>query len=197
MQRIGRIKQLQVQRASLKAGEKPYRFYDPTPLLVVKKLYLTSNGVIAHSIDDETIIDIHNSIHPLTRNREENDISLGFTSHYQSMRTRFGAHITAGIAGENILVETETEQMLADLAHGLVIESQQTGQKTYLTDIIVATPCLEFSRFSAQEPQASNEQIKETLQFLNHGRRGFYAKLAPEQKERFIEVGDILFALDE
>lgn len=194
MRYIGRIKQLQVQRASLKVGEKPHRCYDPTPLLVVEKLSLTSNGVIGQSFEGERLIDIHNSTHHLSRNREENDVSLGFTSHYEAMRTRFGPHLTDGIAGENILIETATEQTLTDLAHGIIIESKRTGQRISLTDIIIAAPCLEFSQFAVKEkePHASNEQVKEALQFLHLGRRGFYARLAG-QEEVVVEVGDVVF----
>src|SRR5437763_11509151 len=32
---IGRVKQVQVQRSSLKVGERPHAYYDPTPLFVV------------------------------------------------------------------------------------------------------------------------------------------------------------------
>lgn len=197
MRQIGHIQQLQIQTASLKVGEKPNRHYDPTPLLIVHKLYLTGNGALGQSIDGEQVLDIHNNTHPLSRNRADNDISVGFTSHYQAMRTRFGSHITNGIAGENILVEAAAEPTLAELAHGLVIKARQTGQTIYLTDVIAIPSCIEFSYFTAREPQASNEQIKETLQFLQHGRRGFYARLAAGQDGGVIEVGDVLFVVDE
>jgi hypothetical protein len=197
MHQIGIVKQLQVQRASLTVGEKPNRSYDPTPLVVVQKLYLTRNGGIGQSLEGERIVDIHNNTHPLSRNRGDNGISLGFTSHYQTMRTRFGLHITDGVAGENILVETEAELTSTKLAHGLIIQSRQTGESLYLTAIAAISPCLEFAHFAMREREASNEQIKETLQFLQHGRRGFYAKLATGQDEGIIEVGDVVFVGDE
>ena len=196
MRRIGSVKQLQIQLASLKVGKKPDRYYDPTPLLAVEKLYVMMNGAIGQSFDGERIVDIHNSTHPLSHNSGENAISISFTSHYQAIRARFGTDITDGCAGENILVETATEQTLAELAHGLVIQSRQTGHSIHLREILVATPCIEFSYFVLREPQATSEQIKEALQFLHYGRRGFYASLADEQEEGTIEVGDEVFVLD-
>jgi hypothetical protein len=37
MREIGSIKQLQIQRATLKQGQRPQRYYDPAPLLVVAR----------------------------------------------------------------------------------------------------------------------------------------------------------------
>src|SRR5579859_2734619 len=196
MRQIGSVKQLQIQLASLKVGEKPDRRYDPTPLLAVEKLYLDRNGAVGQSFDGERIVDLHNSTHPLSHNRGENEISISFSSHYQAIRDRFGAHSADGCAGENILVETAIEQTLAELVHGLVIQSKQTGEYIHLTDILAATPCVEFSHFVLREPQASSKQIKETLQFLHYGRRGFYARLADGQEEGIVEVGDVVFVLD-
>lgn len=196
MRQIGSVKQLQIQLASLKVGEKPHRLYDPTPLLAVEKLYLTGNGAIGQSFDGEQIIDIHNSKHPLSHHTGDNAISFSFTGHYQAIRASFGTHITDGCAGENILIETQTEPTLPELAHGLVIQSRQTEQYIHLTDILTATPCVEFSHFVLQDSQASSSQIKETLQFLNHGRRGFYASLADGQTGGVIQIGDVVFVLN-
>ena len=62
--------------------------------------------------------------------------------------------------------------------------------------MVVATPCIEFSQFAinAQMPP-SNELIKETLQFLNDGMRGFYATLPEMEELTVVQAGDILFAL--
>ena len=109
------------------------------------------------------------------------------------MRTRFGSHIADGVAGENILVEAEDERLLTELVHGLVIQSRQTERYIYLIELLVAAPCVEFSRFALREEQASNEEIRETLQFLHLGRRGFYARLASGQEEGVVEVGDGVF----
>ncbi len=197
MQEIGRIKQIQVQRSSLKAGLRQHRYYDPTPLQVVSSLLLTPRGVVGITTEGEQVMDVHNEDHPDSRNRGgDNDISIGFTSHYQAMRKHFGAHLVDGIAGENILVETEREPIQADLEPGIVIKRRDKEQLIYLTRVEVATPCIEFSQFAINaQMSTSNELIKETLQFLNNGRRGFYATLPELQEMVVVQTGDILFAL--
>src|SRR5262245_7402295 len=46
MVEIGQLVQLQIQRSSLKTGEKPNRVYDPAPLLSVDELWVTPDGVL-------------------------------------------------------------------------------------------------------------------------------------------------------
>jgi hypothetical protein len=198
MREIGRIKQVQVQRSPLKAGQKPNRVYDPAPLLVVSKLLLSRKGTIGFTAEGEQIIDVHHVDHPDSRNVDEiNGISIGFSSHYQAMRGRFGGHLVDGCAGENILVETDDEQSLAGLERGVVIQVAATGQMINLHGLMVAAPCVEFSRFAARTMEPiSNEQLKATLQFLDDGRRGFYATLAEPDEQIAIQAGDSVFALD-
>ncbi|MFL5804795.1 MAG: MOSC domain-containing protein [Roseiflexaceae bacterium] len=194
MHEIGRIKQVQVQRASLKAGERPYRYYDPTPLLVVDGLLLSPSGVVGLSAGGEQVIDVHNADHPASKNqRGINGISIGFTSHYQAMRERFGPHLTDGIAGENILVAADRAFALADVGARLAIQTAG-GAVLYLADLLVAAPCVEFSQFAAsQAERLPPEALKATLQFLDDGRRGFYASLAGEPAEAIVRAGDRVF----
>jgi len=192
---IGRIKQVQVQRASLKAGERPYRYYDPTPLLVVDGLLLSPGGVIGLSANGEQVIDVHNTGHPASKNqRGLNGISIGFTSHYQAMRERYGLHLADGIAGENILVESDRDFALADLGERLAIRTAG-GALVYLADLLVAAPCVEFSQFAAsQGEKLPPEALKDALQFLHDGRRGFYARPAGELEGATVRAGDAVFA---
>src|SRR5215212_7085368 len=105
MRKLGLIKHVQLQRASLKQGQRPQRYYDPTPLLLVERLQLTPGGVRAVSAEGVPIIDIHHADHPETKNSQgKNGISISFTSHYRAMRERYGAHLPDGCAGENILI---------------------------------------------------------------------------------------------
>lgn len=197
MHEIGRIKQVQIQRSSLKIGQKPYRYYDPSPLLVVNSLLLSTRGVMGIAAEGEEIIDVHHADHPSSRNRKINAISIGFTSHYQSIRTHFGPHLPDGCAGENILVETEDEQELARLEHGIAIQSANTGLVIRLIDIIAAAPCVEFSQFASCDIMPLvGERLKEALQFLDNGKRGFYMALAPTQEPVAIQAGDMVFALE-
>ena len=57
--------------------------------------------------------------------------------------------------------------------------------------LITAAPCVEFSRFVhlSAEPLTS-DQLRTTLQFLDGGMRGFYARLADGQPEAEIRAGD-------
>lgn len=180
MRQIGKVKQIQVQRASLKVGRSPARYYDPAPIQVVEKLLLTTEGVVGVTTEGEQILDIHNSSHPQTKNAGGvNGVSLGFSSHYGAMRRQFGSHLWDGCAGENILVETEEELTLDALGERVAFQDQESGAWLYLGQLQVAAPCVEFSHFALNEPlSASAEKIRETLIFLNEGLRGFYASFA-------------------
>jgi hypothetical protein len=197
LHQIGSIKQVQIQRSGLKVGKKPGRYYDPTPLLPVSRLLLTNDGVIGITDENTHILDAHHADHAYSRHKKGvYRISIGFTSHYKAMRDKFGERLLDGIAGENILVETEQPQELSDLEKGIAIQLAATGQFVHLTDVQVAAPCLEFSHFAAalDEP-LSNEQIKETLQFLHNGCRGFYVALDNDEPVE-IQAGDAVFALE-
>src|SRR5947209_4451089 len=114
MHEIGRIKLLQVQQSGLKVKQEPYGYYDPAPLLTVKSLLLHPVGVIGITPDGRRVIDVHHVEHPSSRNRKGNNgVSVGFTSHYEAMRGKFGDHVADGCAGENILVEAENILRLA------------------------------------------------------------------------------------
>lgn len=174
---LGRVVRLQIQRSKLKLGEKPNRYYDPAPLLAVDELTLTPEGAVARTPDGGTLIDIHHAAHPDTRNRDRtNDLSVGFTSHYIAMRGRYGAHLVDGCAGENILIETAGRVTLADIAGGLVIQPAGGGRPVRLQVVRHDPPCREFSGYASRSTEP--EVIKDTLQFLDDGLRGFYCALS-------------------
>ena len=194
MREIGLIKHVQLQRASLKQGQRPHRYYDPSPLLVADHLRLEAGGVQATSADGEVMIDIHHARHPETKQqRGINGISIGFTSHYRAMRDRYGAHLTDGCAGENILVESDQVCSIDDLGAAVLIECAN-GRLVRLDGLVVAAPCVEFSHFVhlSDEP-LTPDQLRATLQFLDGGMRGFYARLASGQGEAQIRAGDRVF----
>jgi hypothetical protein len=196
MREIGRVKLVQVQRSSLKAGQRPHRYYDPAPLLEVDSLLLSPGGAIGIAAGGERTIDIHHAEHPQSKNHERlNDVSIGFTSHYRAMRERFGPHLTDGCAGENILVESEQAFTLNDLGEHLAIEATD-GRLAVLARIMVAAPCVEFSQFAAGPGERlPAEVIKSTLQFLDRGMRGFYAGLMADTNEATVRAGDRVFSL--
>jgi hypothetical protein len=196
MREIGRIKLVQVQRSSLKAGERPYRYYDPTPLLVVDGLLLSPEGVVGVAADGQRVIDVHNVGHPASKNHQGvNGISIGFTGHYQAMRERFGPHLADGCAGENILVEAGPTFALSDLGSQLAIETAG-GAIVHLAALMVAAPCVEFSQFAAsQGERLPAEALKATLQFLDEGMRGFYTSLAGDPADAIVRAGDRVFGV--
>ena len=171
---IGRIVRLQIQRESLKRGLPRARYYDPGPLLPVERLLLTRDGVAAIGPDGAEQIDVHNGRHPESKRRSENPVSIGFSTHYAAMRERFGAHLSDGIAGENILVETDRPLTLDDIGNGIVILGSD-GRRIELSSISVAHPCVEFSRFALGDPRGEPLIVSEALRFLDNGVRGFYA----------------------
>ena len=175
MELVGQIVRLQVQESSLKAGERPRRWYDPVPIRAVPILTLDATGVTGREADGLVVSDVHNVMHPASKHRGENGISVGFTSHYAAMRARFGDHLTDGIAGENILVATDRTFTEPDFAAGIQIEATD-GALVRLEEVIGAEPCVEFSRYALRYPMdaPSDRAVTDALNFLREGTRGFY-----------------------
>jgi hypothetical protein len=138
--------------------------------------------------------DVHHGDHSASQFRGENGISVGFTAHYAAMRERFGDHLTDGIAGENILVETAEYVDERDIQAGLLIETVE-GNRARLGDVCVATPCVPFSRFALKlgDDTKPDRALTGALQFLNEGMRGFYLTLQGEPVE--IAVGAAVYAV--
>src|SRR2546421_10167046 len=87
MHELGRIVRLQIQRSSLKTGEKPTRVYDPMPLLAVDRLALGPDGALGEGPDGSWLVDVHHRAHPRTKNEDGAlGVSLGLTSHNEPMR---------------------------------------------------------------------------------------------------------------
>jgi hypothetical protein len=198
MREIGKIVRLQVQIDRLKRGKRPYQLYSTDNIQVVPALQLTAKGVVGlqdgSELLDAHLLDAHHTDHPRSGNRGINGISLGFTAHYGRMRDRFGDHITVGCAGENVIVETAVPLTLDELAAGLVIATDD-GQEIRLEQALVMLPCQPFSRFCLQAGERAPAPVmKETLQFLDNGMRGFAVVLGGETA--VIHPGDKLFLVD-
>ncbi|MCB9436333.1 MAG: hypothetical protein H6673_04975 [Anaerolineales bacterium] len=188
---LGTIIMLQVQLKPLKEGT-DHRVYKPhTALHPVDAFDLTKEGITA-VVDGQQVYDAHHMRHPLSRYRQSNPISIGLTSHYQRMQTRFGSHISLGIAGENIIVETEEVLFEDALMRGVAIQGEQG--LIQLDGVFGIPPCKPFSKFCLNIPdeRGEPESVKETLQFLLKGTRGFCAE--PVEVGTFtIRVGDKLW----
>lgn len=200
MRELGQVVQVQVQRSSLKQGERPYRVYDPYPLLVVDRLALHPEGVIGHTADGGEIVDVHNAKHPETRFAEVNGISIGFTQHYELMRKQFGPHIADGSAGENILVAADRPILPDELTGRLAFMNSEGDDKVvHLQNVMVAAPCVEFSHYvwrsNLRTAPLPAETVRSTLQFLDNGVRGYYASVVPAGWAS-VQAGDRLVVLE-
>jgi hypothetical protein len=192
MDPIGTVALLQIQRSRLKTGEKPARVYDPTPILAVDQLALSSEGAFGHSPGHGWVVDIHHRAHPESRNPDgQHGISLGFTSHYRAMRDRLGSRIAVGCAGENIIVETPRPFVLADLEPGVAILAPDGSERLRLTVLDVAHPCRPFTGWALGQT-VEKEVFKSHLQFLDGGMRGF---LLGGESSAVVSVGDRVIVL--
>ncbi|HYL54684.1 MAG TPA: MOSC domain-containing protein, partial [Gemmatimonadales bacterium] len=176
MRELGRIVRLQIQRSSLKTGEKPTRVYDPARLLTVGHLAIGPDGVLGQAGDGAWLVDVHHRAHPQTKNEDgAHGVSLGFTSHYAAMRDRFGDRITLGCAGENIVVEADRRFTFEDLERGVALLGEGGREVARLEVLQVAHPCRPFSGW-ALGGMVESDVLKQTLQFLDGGMRGFYCQ---------------------
>jgi hypothetical protein len=190
VEQLGTIVRLQVQRASLKIGPRGQRRYDPSPIASVPALMVSPAGVIGVDADGARALDVHHSDHPESKNWGGDEISFGFTGHYGRMRALFGDHLTDGIAGENILIDTDTIVTLDRVSRGVVIE---TAHGTVLLKAIqVAEPCVEFTGFALRRPE-ENREVARALPSLRDGMRGFYA--CTDAPETMVCVGDAVYLL--
>ena len=192
MRDLGTVIRLQVQRSSLKTGEKPRRVYDPAPILCVDRLAVTADGVLGQAGGEAWIVDVHHRAHPHTKNEDGlHGVSVGFRSHYDAMRQRFGERVTLGCAGENILVAADRQFALDDLAGGLAVAALDGRELVRLKVLDVAHPCRPFTGWALGDTVES-EVLKSHLQFLDGGMRGFYCV---GEGAGIVTVGDRVLAL--
>lgn len=173
---LGSVVRLQIQTGEIKVGERGRRVYDPAPIRPVPYLQLGPGGLMGPGEDGRDILDIHHRDHPSGKWTPKKGICILFTHHYELMRARFGGHIADGIAGESILIESDRQISVEDLRHGLIIET--AGGVALLRDLVVAPPCVEYTRFALRYPPEAHADIpfKDALKFLLPGMRGFYAR---------------------
>jgi hypothetical protein len=191
VQLLGTIVRLQYQRGHLKVpgADRRFRQYDPANIVTTDELRFTPDGPETGPLT-APIYDVHHRLHLDSRNRGDNGVSLNATGHYTLMRDRLGERITEGVAGENILIAYDGVLTEGDLAGGLAVETRDG--LAFIDDIIVATPCVEFSRYALDYPadQPPNRLVADTVAFLNDGVRGFYATM---REPATLRVGDRVF----
>lgn len=179
MEAIGLITEVQIQSDSLKRSGRSQRVYDPSQLLTVPAVRLSPDGVVG-LVDGREMLDRHHRAHPNSGRRETNGISFNFTSHYAAIHSRFGDAAALGSGGENIVIRSDRHFELADLAEGVVIVTLN-GRHVPIGDIAYITPCVPFSNYiHGRESGMEAALVKETLQFLKNGPRGFYGECLGE-----------------
>ncbi len=199
MRELGKVKLVQVQPSGLIIETPSGYFYDVSRRVEVDRLIINSLGIEATLANGEHVLDIHHIDHPDKAYDDDDLVSIGFTSHYEAMRERFGGHIIDGSAGENIIIEYDQEVWLDDLGQQIAIENEDTGRKLLLDVLSFAAPCDEFSHFVAnsQYERLPAADLKATLQFLNNGRRGFLLALSGGQETATVQAGDKVFVVRE
>src|SRR5260370_42685120 len=104
MHQVGTIVRLQIQRASLKTGEKPNRVYDPAPILAVDRLAVSPDGVLGGGPGGGWLVRVHHRAPPSTKNEGGlPGASVGVTAPYPLIRARVGKRVAPRFAGVNIL----------------------------------------------------------------------------------------------
>lgn len=195
MELIGTIVRLQMQIASLKVRETTREQYDPAGLWVAPAFDVAEAGVSSRDERGDLVLDQHHRDHPHSKNRRGvNGLSIGFTAHYALMRDRFGDHLTDGIAGENIVVDTARQVLPDEVANGLCIVPAE-GSEMLLENIVVAEPCVPFTRFALRYPTEarSNRTVSEALTFLRAGMRGYYVTYRGQPAT--LHTGDRVYSL--
>ena len=195
---LGAVKLVQLQPNGLIIEKDGGDYYDESRRVEVDQLLVNSKGIEANTPDGLQVLDIHHLDHPDKEYDDDDLVCIGFTSHYDKMQERFGNHMVYGSAGENIIIENSKEIWLADLGKQIAIENQETGQLMALGEVQVAEPCDEFSHYvtQSQDERLPADKLKETLQFLRKGRRGFLFILAKGQDEGIVRPGDKVFVVD-
>lgn len=197
IQDLGKVKLVQLQPSGLIIETPSGYFYDASRRVEVDRLSITAKGIEATTPDGKHVLDIHHLDHPDKAYDDDDLVCIGFTSHYEAMRARFGDHMIDGIAGENIIIEYDQEVWTDDLGQQIAIENKETGQMTLLDMVCYAAPCDEFSHFAAQsqDQRLPATELKSILQFLNNGRRGFLLVLRDGQKMTTVQPGDRVYGV--
>lgn len=172
--RIGTVVHLQIQRERLIQAHGDGKIYRTEPLQGVAEMLLTSRGVLGR-VNDGWMLDRHHDDHPTNPNSDpRRALSVGFTSHYAAMAERFG-RAEVGVAGENLIVETDGMVQPETVAGGFEIHTP--SHTIVLRESAIAEPCVHFTRFLLGRPDAPLEDVKEPRNFLRNGMRGFVMAL--------------------
>lgn len=182
---IGTVVRLQIQRMPVRGEGR----YDPTPIQGVERAMVSARGVAGWS-GGGWMLDVHHADHPQVRGRGLRALSMGFTSHYEAMGSRFG-DLALGMAGENIIVATQRRWSAAELAPGVVVRGGDDRDDLVLGPARPAEPCLEFTSFLlGLSRRAGRDEVETELAFLSGGTRGFLLDPGRLRSPQPLAVGD-------
>jgi hypothetical protein len=189
---LGPIVRLQIQRSPLKTGIKGDKVYSPAAILAVERLAIAPEGAFGFDPAHGWIVDVHHQAHPETRNADgRHALTLGFTGHYAAIGIQFARPVDVGCAGENIIVDAPGRFTLEEFSSGIAVLAPDGTERLRLQVRDVAHPCRPFTGWLSGG-LAESQVLKEKLQFLDDGMRGF--RLAGDTKG-FVSVGDHLAVL--
>lgn len=174
---LGEVVRVQIQPERVKVAER----YDPAVLVSVDALSVSHEGASSGGF-----VDVHHSRHERgPRWSPFRVVSVGFTSHYDIMRSHFGL-VPDGVAAENILIASDRLWTETELRSGFRI-----GEVAF-RHVAVAEPCVPFTRYLCGRPSATPEELAPDLELLRDGVRGFVC--APDGDGPFtIQVGDLAY----
>lgn len=182
--KIGEIALLQIHRSPVKTSHR----YDPAPLTPVAEASVDADGMLGWT-GVGWVVDVHHAAWPNPGPRRP--LSIGFTSHYDRMRSRYG-DVALGAAGENIVVRADRVFRLDDLETRLTIRGENA--ELALTPTQVALPCLQFTSFLLGLPELGRRgELQDDLDFLGEGTRGFMVTVGEDVESTRVRVGDPVY----
>jgi hypothetical protein len=185
---LGVIVGIFVQREPLKRGRAPLRRYCIDDIVAVPAIRVDRTGVIGETVDNQTIVDVHNTQHPASRDRKGTaGVSFMATGDYGWLRQRYGAHLVDGSAGCTLLLDNDAGLAERAFPDGVTIHT--TSGQLHLGTVQAAEPCVEFSRFCLGLPPAPavGDDVRQALIDLDRGHRGY---LGVATQPGLVRIGD-------
>jgi len=172
--KIGAIERLQLQTGRIKTGRPGTRTYDPAPLRTVDSLIATRWGLAGSVTDSTSTLDSHHRVRRSSRHWYADRVfSFGFTSHYDSLRTRFPS-LALGTAGENVIVGTSEIISFSMIAGGIHVCGSTGPIDVWLVQPL--DPCAPFARYLG-DGELPGPQVQVLMAELGEGMRGFSGRL--------------------
>lgn len=163
---IGEIELLQMQLYAMTGAG----VYDLDALIAVDRIRPTPDGFYGR-LNNGWVMDRHHRHHPDSRYWHASEVlSFGFTSHYDRMWDLFRP-TPLGIAGENVIVDAPSMLTIDDISGGVIIETASGSIEFHAPEI--AEPCVEFTRFLTDRPDADARELKPWREQLRNGVRGY------------------------